>query len=123
VPAASGTSATSLHADHPHVSELLLHPVKALRFVGGLLTDRRVSVVRKLLFVVPVLGLLIALILPESLVAVLAGTVLPVVGALLSLPIGATLDWTILAAVALLLLHVFPARIVREYHARLFHRA
>src|SRR5579863_1766592 len=59
------TSAAPLHADHPLVSELLLHPVKALQFVGGLLTDRRVSVVRKLLFVVPVLGLLFALLLPE----------------------------------------------------------
>lgn len=122
VAAPPATSAAPLHADHPHVSELLLHPVKALKFVGGLLTDRRVSVFRKLVFVVPVLGLLVALLLPESLVAALAGTVLPVVGALISLPIGATLDWTVLAAVALLLLHIFPASIVREYHARLFHR-
>ena len=105
----------------PHVWELLLHPLKTLRFVGALARDPRVSLLRKTLYLLVVGVLLVALLIPEGLVAALVAALLPVVGPIVAIPADATVDWLFLGTIAYALLALFPAYIVREHHARIFH--
>lgn len=112
------TTTTSVR---PHVWEFVLHPFRALRFVGALARDPRISALRKLAFVA-ILGALIgALLVPDGLIAVVVSTLLPVVGPVLALPADATLDWLFIGTVAYALLGLFPAHLLREHHARIFH--
>jgi len=106
----------------PGALEMLFHPGQSFKFVLSLLTDRRVSVVRKLLFLVPIAILILALLAPETIIGVLVGTVLPVAGEVLSLPLDVSLDWITLVIIGFALLRIFPPRIVSEHHQRLFHK-
>jgi hypothetical protein len=112
-----------LHAVRLNAAELLMHPFKTFYLITALLVDPRVSLVRKALFVIPIALLILAVLLPESLLAGLVGLILPLVGLALDAPINAALDWIGVALVSYALLRVFPAKIVAEYHARLFHRS
>jgi hypothetical protein len=105
----------------PHVWELILHPLKTLRFVGALAGDPRVSPLRKALYLLVVGVLLIALLIPEGIVAALVAALLPVVGPIVAVPADATVDWLLLGTLAYALLVLFPDHIVREHHARIFH--
>jgi hypothetical protein len=107
----------------PGAGEMLFHPARSFRFVTSLLTDRRVSPARKLLFLAPILVLILALLAPETILGAIVGTLLPVAGEILSLPIDVSLDWITLAIVAFALLRVFPSHVVGEHHQRLFHKA
>lgn len=114
--------APTLHAARPSLGELLLHPFKSLYMVVALLVDRRVSFVRKLVFVVPIAVMVAALLVPETVVGLLAGIVAPVIGLALDVPIDAAVDWLGVGLLAVALLHVFPEGIVAQYHAQLFHK-
>jgi len=105
----------------PHLWELVLHPVTTMRFINALRRDARISRVRKLLYVGPILVLVIGLLLPESIVALGVAVLLPFVGPLVNLPADAVLDWVAIGLAAYALLGILPQRIVREHHARLFH--
>jgi hypothetical protein len=105
----------------PHPWEMMLHPFKTLRFVNALRRDRRISWLRKLLYVGPLLVLLAALLLPESILAALVAVALPVVGPVANLPADAVLDWAFLGFAAYALLGILPRAIVSEHHAQLFH--
>jgi hypothetical protein len=105
----------------PHPWEMVLHPITTLRFMNALRRDPRISHVRKLLYVGPILVLLVAFLLPESVVAAGVALLLPLVGPLVNLPVDAALDWFAIGLAAYALLGVLPRRIVREHHARLFH--
>jgi hypothetical protein len=107
----------------PNAGELLQHPFKTFYMIAALLVDRRVSFVRKLLFAGPIALLILAVILPETLLAGLVGLILPLIGLVLDAPINAALDWIGVALISYALLRVFPANIVAEYHARIFHRS
>jgi hypothetical protein len=105
----------------PHPWEMVLHPVKTLRFVNDLRQDRRISLIRKLLYLGPMLLLLLAVLLPEGIVAVVLATVLPLVGPTINLPTDAVLDWAFFGIAAYALLGIFPHAIVAEHHAQVFH--
>ena len=105
----------------PHLWEMILHPFKTLRFVNALRRDRRISWLRKLLYVGPLLVLVGALLLPESILAALVAVALPVVGPVVNLPADAALDWAFVGVAAYGLLGILPQAIVREHHAQLFH--
>ena len=105
----------------PHVWEFVLHPFKAMRFVGALAGDPRISPLRKILFVAVVAALVGALLVPDGVIAVLVATLLPIVGPVVALPADATVDWLLIGTVAYALLRLFPVSIVREHHARIFH--
>jgi hypothetical protein len=98
------------------------HPMKTVRFVNALRRDRRISWVRKLLYIGPFLLLLIALLLPEGIIAAGVALLLPVIGPLVNVPADAALDWFALGLAAYGLLGILPKRIVAEQHARLFHQ-
>ena len=107
----------------PHPWEMLLHPVSSLRFMNALRRDPRISWVRKVLYVGPLLVLVIALLVPEGVVAAGLALLLPLVGPLINVPADAALDWMAFGLAAYALLGVFPRNIVREHHARIFHPA
>ena len=123
VPSTTDTSGTPEAAEsRPGAMEMLFHPGQSIKFVLSLLRDGRVSVVRKLLFLLPIAILILALLAPETIIGVLVGTVLPVAGEVLSLPLDVSLDWITLVIIGFALLRVFPAHIVGEHHQRLFHK-
>jgi hypothetical protein len=105
----------------PHPWEMVLHPFKTLRFVNDLRRDRRISWLRKLLYVGPLVVLVVALLLPESMLAALVAVALPVVGPVANLPADAALDWGFLGLAAYALLGILPHRLVAEHHAEVFH--
>jgi hypothetical protein len=100
---------------------MMLHPFKTVRFINALRRDRRISWLRKLLYVGPLLVLVGALLLPESILAALVAVVLPVVGPVANLPADAVLDWAFLGFAAYALLGILPRAIVSEHHAQVFH--
>jgi hypothetical protein len=100
---------------------MVIHPVTTLRFIQALARDPRISRVRKLLYVGPLVVLLVAVLLPESIVAVGVAALLPLVGPLIDVPADAALDWFLLGLAAYALLGILPQSIVREHHAWLFH--
>ncbi len=79
-------------SSRPHPWELVLHPIKALHFIAALAGDRRISGLRKLLYIGPLLILLIAVLLPEGIVAGAVAVLLPVVGPLVDLPADVALE-------------------------------
>ena len=105
----------------PHVWELILHPLKTLRFVGALARDPRISPLVKVFCLLIVGMLLAALLVPEGVIAVLVAALLPIVGPIIAVPADATVDWLLLGTMAYALLALLPAHIVREHHARIFH--
>ena len=105
----------------PHVWEFVLHPLKALRFVWALARDPRVSLVGKAFYLLVVSVLLVAVLIPEGVVAALVSELVPVLGPLIAVPADATVDWLFFGVVAYALLALFPVHIVREHHARIFH--
>ena len=122
-PSRAVSVALALPADgaRPHPWEMMLHPVKSVRFIHALRRDPRVSEVQKLLYVGPLLILLIALLLPEGIVAAGVALLLPLVGPLVNLSADIVLDWFAFGLAAYALLGILPSRIVAEHHARLFH--
>jgi hypothetical protein len=89
--------------------------------VNALRRDRRIPRWRKVLYVGPLLLLLIALLVPEGVVAAAVSVFLPVVGPALDLPGDAVIDWLFVGVAAYALLGVLPRRIVAEQHERIFH--
>lgn len=124
-PSRSVSVALALPADgtRPHPLEMMQHPIQTVRFMDALRRDPRVSGVRKLLYVGPLLTLLIALLLPEGIVAAGVALLMPLVGLLVNVPADGVLDWFVFGLAAYALLGILPSRIVREHHARLFHSA
>ncbi len=120
-PTTASTTASTATTARPHVWEFVLHPLKALRFMGALARDPRISALRKILFVAVVGALVGALLVPDGVIAALAATLLPLVGPVVALPADATVDWLFIGTVAYALLGLFPASIVREQHAHVFH--
>jgi hypothetical protein len=122
-PSRAVSVAPALPADgaRPHPWEMMQHPMKTVRFMDALRRDPRVSGVQKLLYVGPLLILLIALLLPEGIVAAGMALLLPLVGPLVNLSTDGVLDWFALGLAAYALLGILPSRIVAEHHARLFH--
>jgi hypothetical protein len=119
LPRTDSTGATD--STRPHPWEMVLHPIKMIRFVNSLWRDPRISWVRKLLYIAPLLVLLVAVLLPEGIVATVLAGLVPILGPLVNVPADAAIDWVVLGLAAYGLLGIFPKQIVRELHARLFH--
>ena len=104
----------------PRRRDVFLHIGKTFRLIGGLMTDRRVPVWRKLLFVGSIGGLLLVLFFPDLFSEAFLSTVLPIVGTVAGVPIDAGFDWMAFALVAVNLLKFFPAELVAEYYRNIF---
>ena len=105
---------------HPRRRDVFLHAGKTFKLIGGLMTDRRVPLWRKLLFVGSIGGLLLVLFFPDLFSEAVLTTVLPLVGTIAGVPIDAGFDWMAFALVAVNLLKFFPAELVTEYYRNIF---
>jgi hypothetical protein len=105
----------------PQALELLTHPGKTVRLITALFRDPHVSLIRKLLFVLPLLLLFVALLVPDTLIGGLVSAVVPVVGPLVGIPGDAALDWIALGVAGIGLLHLFPTMILNGQYQRIFH--
>ncbi len=109
--------------ERPGVFEMLTHFGRTLRLAGALLRDGRVSFLRKLVFIVPLLAVLVALLAPETAIAGVMSAILPVVGPAVDIPADAALDWISLGLLGFGLMRVFPLAILDEHYQRIFHQA
>lgn len=106
---------------HPKRLEILFHFVKTGKLVKRLMADRRVPMFRKLAFGGTVALLLALLLIPDAEV-ILAGTILPVIGNILGVPLDAGLDWGVFALFATNMLRFFPQEFVSEHYEDIFHK-
>src|SRR6267142_3224223 len=101
---------------HPKRFDVFLHGRKTFKLIGVLMTDRRVPVVRKTLFVVSIVVLLGILVFPDAFGEVFLSTILPLLGTVLGIPIDAGFDWLAFALLLVNLLRFFPKEIVDEHY-------
>ena len=104
----------------PRRRDIFLHAGKTFRLIGGLMTDRRVPLWRKLLFVGSIGGLLLVLLFPDLFSEAVLSTVLPIIGTIVGVPIDAGFDWMAFALVAVNLFRFFPAELVAEHYRNIF---
>jgi hypothetical protein len=104
----------------PKRFELFLHMIKTFRLLGALLTDRRVPLVRKLVFLGSIAFLLILFFFPDLLNEAFLSTVLPIVGTVIGVPIDAGVDWVAFTMLIVNFMRFFPHDIVAEHYQRLF---
>ncbi len=104
----------------PKRRDIFFHFIKTGKLIGALFTDRRVPLVRKILFIVTIAALLLILIFPDAIGEIGLSAVLPLVGTVVGVPIDAGFDWTAFALLAVNLLHVFPADLVAEHYNDIF---
>lgn len=107
----------------PKRRDIFFHLIKTSKLIGALSKDRRISIVRKILFFVIVAGLLAILLFPDAFGEVVMSVILPLVGTVLGVPLDAGFDWVAFAIVVVSLLHLFPAEIVSEHYQAIFHKA
>lgn len=100
--------------------EIFLHVGKTFKLFGGLMTDRRVALWRKLFFIGSIGGLLALLFFPDLFNEALLSAAFPVIGTLAGVPIDASFDWVTFVLVALSLFRFFPAALVAEHYSRVF---
>ncbi|GAC1366812.1 MAG: hypothetical protein NVS2B12_10710 [Ktedonobacteraceae bacterium] len=107
---------------HPKRVDVFLHATKTFKLIGSLMADRRVPVVRKVLFVGSIAALAVFLFFPDLISEAFLSTVLPVVGTILGVPLDAGFDWIAFAFVVVSLLRYFPAEIVAEHYTSIFNK-
>jgi hypothetical protein len=106
---------------YPRRRDVFFHFGKTGRLIGALFTDRRIPIMRKVLFIAVIVALLAVLFFPDTLGELGLSAVLPVVGTVLGVPIDAGFDWTAFALLAVNLLHIFPTYLVAEHYNEIFH--
>ncbi|HLZ60325.1 MAG TPA: hypothetical protein VKR06_25545 [Ktedonosporobacter sp.] len=104
----------------PKRFDVFLHAVKTSKLIGALLTDRRVPLYRKLLFIGSIGALLVILLFPDLLNEAVLSTILPIVGTVLGVPLDAGFDWIVFAMLIVNLLRFFPAEVVAEHYQSIF---
>jgi len=104
----------------PRRRDIFFHAGKTFKLIGGLLTDRRVSIWRKLLFIGSIGGLIALLFFPDLFSEAFLSVAMPIVGTVAGIPIDAGFDWMAFALVAVNLLKFFPAELVTEYYRNIF---
>ncbi len=115
VPAQPGT----VNYVRPSFMQMVFHVGRTSRLAGALLRDRRISIFRKFFFLLAIAGLILALLLPET-IGVLVENILPFVGPVLGLPGDVALDWVAATVIGFNLLRIFPAEVVGEHYDMLF---
>jgi|SRR6185312_354570 len=105
----------------PRRRDIFFHFIKTGRLIGALSKDRRVSIVRKVLFFVIILAFLAILAFPDAIDEIGLSFALPLVGTVLGVPLDAGFDWITFALISVSLLRIFPAEIVSEHYQQLFH--
>nr|BBH89982.1 hypothetical protein KTC_47330 [Thermosporothrix sp. COM3] len=107
---------------YPKRIEIFLHLIKTGKLLKRLFTDSRIHPGRKISFLVSVVGLAVILLaLPLGEFAL--GTLLPIIGIVLGVPLDTGVDWLTFAMLVVSLLRIFPQEIVSEHYQDLFHHS
>ena len=106
----------------PRRLDIFFHIGKTFRLIGELLTDRRIPLWRKALFFASIGGLLVILLFPDVLGDFVMGTVIPLAGTVIGIPIDAGFDWVAFALALVTLLRFFPADLVTEHYRQVFRK-
>src|SRR5258708_6844360 len=106
----------------PKRFDVFLHGRKTFKLIGALMADKRISTVRKVLFVSSIVVLLVILVFPDTFGEVFLSTVLPLLGTVLGIPIDAGFDWLAFALLLVNLLRFFPNDIVSEHYQDIFEK-
>lgn len=115
------TSTRWLSRYRPRRRDIFLHAGKTFRLIGELLTDPRVPLWRKGLFLASIAALLVVLLFPDALNEFVLSTLLPFAGTVFGIPLDAGFDWVAFALAAVSLLRFFPADVVAEHYTQIFH--
>ncbi len=108
------------YRERPRRLDVFLHSIKTSKLIGALLKDRRVPVIRKLLFLGSIVGLLLILFFPDIFSEAFLSVVMPVVGTVLGVPLDAGFDWMAFSLVVVSLLRFFPPEVVTEHYRNIF---
>lgn len=108
--------------ERPKRLDIFLHLFKTCALIGALLKDRRVPLLRKLLFVASIGVLLLVLCFPDFFNEAFLSVVLPLIGTVLGVPIDAGFDWIAFALLLVSLLRFFPSDLVAEHYQHIFHK-
>jgi hypothetical protein len=119
-PSARRTTTQSPPRQRTTLGDIIFHLPRAVRLIGALLRDRRVGIIRKVVFVAVFGAFALALIIPETLFGAVVGTLLPLIGLVLNLPPDVVLDWFVLGIASFEMLRVFPRRILAEHYQRIY---
>ena len=106
----------------PRRLDIFFHLGKTFRLIGELLTDARIPLWRKALFIASIGGLLLILLYPDVLGEFVMSTVLPLAGTVLGIPLDAGFDWIAFALAIVSLLRFFPATLVAEHYRQVFQK-
>lgn len=102
--------------------KILLHPFRTVRMVKAILSDRRVVFWRKFFFLAISSALICVLVLPDLFSAAFLGTVLPVIGFFIGVPMGAGFDWATFVLCSKMMFRIFPEEVKMEHYRREFDR-
>lgn len=108
------------HRERPRRRDVFLHSIKTSKLIGALLQDRRIPIIRKLLFVGSIAGLLLLLFFPDVFNETFLSVVMPVAGTVLGVPLDAGFDWVAFSLVVVSLLRFFPTDVVAEHYRSIF---
>lgn len=104
----------------PQRLKMLLHAGKSFKFIGSLVSDRRIALWRKGLFFGSIALLLVLLFFPDLLGEFVMTTILPLVGTVLGIPLDAGFDWAAFIFAIPALLRLFPADLIAEHYRGIF---
>jgi hypothetical protein len=105
---------------HPKRLDIFFHGLKTAKLVKALMTDGRIPIVKKGLFVGSIVAFLVILLFPDAINETIMSTVLPLIGTVLGVPVDAGFDWIAFALVGVSLLRFFPKEILSEHYGRIF---
>ncbi len=114
------TSSKSRSRVRPKRIEVFFHAIKTFTLLGTLLTDPRVPLVRKALFLGTIGSFLVVLIFPDLLNEIGLSIIFPLAGTVLGVPVDAGFDWAAFSLVVVSLLRLFPAELVGEHYRTIF---
>lgn len=107
---------------HPKRLDIFFHGFKTVKLIKALMTDRRIPLARKGLFVGAIVAFLIVLLFPDAINETIMSTVLPFIGTILGVPVDAGFDWIAFALIGVSLLRFFPKEILSEHYGRIFEK-
>jgi len=100
--------------------EAFRHPIRTLRFVVTLLTDPRIPISRKALFIIGIGALLSLLPLPDAVSEIILSVAIPFIGPVVGIPFDISADWMAIILLFPMLFYIFPAHIRAEHYQQIF---
>ncbi len=105
----------------PGSLEAFRHPGRTFKFTVTLLTDTRIPISRKALFIIGICALLSLLPLPNAVSEIILSIAFPIVGTVAGVPLNIGADWMAIILLFPMLFNLFPDHIRAEHYQWIFH--